>query len=140
MPDAPLILDLGCDRTELARLTSAVDEFGAAHHLAEDDVYDLHLVLDEVVINIVKHGCNDNREHAIRVVLALAGGVLTIRTEDDARAFDPTQAPPPKFDLPIEERPIGGLGVHIVRSLVTSMAYERVNGRNVLTMTKKLRT
>ena len=72
------------------------------------------------------------------MTLALEGDELTIRVEDDGRAFDPLQAPPPDLDLPLEERPVGGLGIHIVRSVMDAVEYQRRGGRNVLTMRKTI--
>jgi serine/threonine-protein kinase RsbW len=94
--------------------------------------------LDEVVANIINHGYDDTAEHQIRVTLAFDGSELGIRVEDDGRAFDPLQAPPPDLDLPLEERPVGGLGIHIVRSVMDAVEYQRDGDRNVLIMKKAI--
>jgi anti-sigma regulatory factor (Ser/Thr protein kinase) len=138
MADGHLALALTSDRSEIARLAHAVEGFGTAHRLVEDDLYSIQLLLDEIVINIIKHGYAWAPGRAIDVNLAIEGDLVTIRVEDDAPPFDPTKTPAPNLDLPIEERQIGGLGVHIVRSLAESMMYARVAGRNVLTITRTL--
>jgi len=58
--------------------------------------------------------------------------------EDDGKPFDPLQAPPPDLSLPLERRPIGGLGIHLIRNLMDEVSYARVGGRNVLKMVKHL--
>jgi serine/threonine-protein kinase RsbW len=63
---------------------------------------------------------------------------VTAEVEDDGRAFNPLEAAAPNLDASIDERPIGGLGIHLVRSVMTSVEYRRQDGRNVLTMKKKL--
>lgn len=126
-------------RSELRRLSHFVEHFSAAHGLSEDDAANINLVLDEIVTNVMRHGYEDRGEHEIHVTLGFDRGVAEIEVRDDGKAFDPfTQAPPPKLDVPIEERPIGGLGVYIVRELVDTTAYRREDGRNVVTMTKKI--
>ena len=132
------------DRKEIPRLADIAQRFGAVHCLSEDYVMSIQLVLDEVVINVILHGfedVGDTRRHEIHVHLDLAPGkLLTIQVEDDARAYDPRDAPAPDFDTPIEERRVGGLGVHIVKALMDTVDYRRDDGHNILTMTKKLQT
>ena len=133
---------LASKRSEIPRLAEIVRQFGRDHHLSADDVMRIRLVLDEVVVNIVAHGyeeAGDATDHAIEVHLGLDDrDVLTIRVKDDAREYDPRTAPLPRFDLPVEERRKGGLGVHIVKAIMDTIDYQRVDGKNVLTLTKKL--
>jgi serine/threonine-protein kinase RsbW len=125
-------------RREIERLSQLVEQFGHAHRLTTDDVNGINLLLDEIVINIISHGYDDEREHEILVNLTLENGALAIRVEDDGRPFNPLDVPTPNLDLPIEERPIGGLGIYIARSIADEMEYRREGGRNVLTMKKSV--
>jgi anti-sigma regulatory factor (Ser/Thr protein kinase) len=125
-------------RDEIQRLGAAAERFGAEHTLSDDDMMAINLVLDEVITNIIDYGYDDAADHEIRVTLAVEGDRLTIEVEDDARHFDPLKAPPPDLDLPLEERPVGGLGIHIVRTLMEAVEYQRRDGRNVLTMHKTI--
>ena len=125
-------------RHEIQRLAEVAERFCAEHALSDTDMMAVTLALDEVVTNIILHGYDDDADHEIRVTMAVEGGVLTIEVEDDARHFDPLQAPPPDLDLPIEERPVGGLGIHLVRTLMETVEYQRRGGRNVLTMRKRI--
>ena len=125
-------------KAEIGRLAQFVDRFGEEQHLSADDVMSLNLVLDEVVMNIINHGYDDAGEHQIPVTLALDGDVVTIRVEDDGRPFNPLDAPPPNLDVPIEERQVGGLGIHIVRSVMDDVEHRRDGGRNVLIMKKTI--
>src|SRR6185436_19483438 len=103
-----------------------------------DEAALVNLALDELVTNVIKYGYDDADEHRIQVTVTVDGGLLTLSMDDDGKPFNPLEAPPPDLDLPIEERPIGGLGVFIVRSLADSLAYRREQGHNILTLTKKL--
>jgi len=58
--------------------------------------------------------------------------------EDDGKPFDPTQAPVVDTSLPLEKKPIGGLGIHLIRRAMDEMSYRRQANRNVLRMVKRL--
>lgn len=133
-----LSITLRNDRHELGRLAELVERFGAEHHLAVDELTNVNLVLDEIVSNVIRHGRTSEGEGGIVVSLALHDAVLTIDVTDDGIAFNPLEAPPPNLDLPITERPIGGLGIHIVRAITETIAYRREDGRNRLTMTMRV--
>jgi anti-sigma regulatory factor (Ser/Thr protein kinase) len=138
MPDGRLTLRLANRQDELARLTDVVDRFGRDCRLSDDDLHNLHLILDEVVINIMKHAYAGDESRVIDVSLERRGDRLTARVEDDGPPFDPTTAPPPPFDVPIEKRRIGGLGIHIVRTLADTITYRREHERNVLVVERAL--
>lgn len=93
------------------------------------------VALDEVVTNAFGHGGASSVEVTARV----ADGLVTVEVGDDGRAFDPTGAPPPDTSAALEDRPIGGLGVHMVSRLMDEVAYERRPGRNHLRLSKRLR-
>ena len=135
---------LASRRSEIPRLAEIVQQFGAANRLSIDDMMRIRLVLDEIVVNIVAHGyedAGDTNHHDIHIHLGLDDhDLLTIRVTDDAREYDPRNAPAPRFDLPLEERRKGGFGVHIVKAIMDTIDYRRVDGQNVLTLTKTLST
>ena len=125
-------------RHEVLRLGAIAERFGAEHQLSNDDVMAINLALDEVLMNVIEYRYEDDGDHEITVTMAVEDGVLTIEVEDDGRPFDPLQAPPPDLDLPIEERPVGGLGIHLVRSMMEAVEYQRRGGRNILTMRRTI--
>jgi serine/threonine-protein kinase RsbW len=129
---------LANQRKEITRLSAFVDQFGLEQGLPADETLDINLVLDEVVLNVIRHGYDDRAEHQILVSLTLEGPLLTITVEDDAKPFNPLAYPAPNLDLPIEERGIGGLGVHIVRTMTESIDYRRIGDRNVVTMIRRV--
>jgi anti-sigma regulatory factor (Ser/Thr protein kinase) len=132
-------LTLANHLSEVAKLAGFVEAFGVAEGLEPEAVFNLNLALDEVVTNVIRYAHEDDgQEHPIVVRLALESGVVTAEVEDDGRAFNPLEAAAPNLDASIDERPIGGLGIHLVRSVMTSVEYRRQDGRNVLTMKKKL--
>jgi serine/threonine-protein kinase RsbW len=106
--------------------------------IREGAVLDLRLVAEEVLTNLAKYGHDDDAEHWARVALTLAPGEVTLEFTDDGRPFDPLAAPPPDFAAPAEARPEGGLGIHLVRSLVDAAEYVRRGSENVLTLRKRV--
>jgi anti-sigma regulatory factor (Ser/Thr protein kinase) len=126
------------DLSELERLAGLVEEFGERNGLATKVVFNLNLVLDELVTNTVSYGYDDPGPHAIDVTLKCEDGLLTLVIEDDARAFDPLQAPEPDLAASLDDRRVGGLGVHLVRTLMDTVDYDRLANRNRLVMTKRI--
>ncbi len=121
---------------ELRRLAALVEEFGAGENWPPDLVFQVNLVLEEVAINVINYG-HDGGLHEIEIALTSELDALTIEVIDDGRAFDPTEdAKVPDVTLPMEERPVGGLGVYLVRTMMDEMRYRREEGRNHLTLVK----
>jgi serine/threonine-protein kinase RsbW len=130
---------LANDQSEVEKLSRLVEAFGDVHGLPKQSLFRVNLALDEVITNIIRYAYNDNGlPHPIVVRLAFEEGVLAAQVEDDGRAFNPLEVPAPDVDATIEERPIGGLGIHLVRSMMDSVEYRRVDGRNVFIMKKRL--
>ncbi len=113
---------------------AALEDALRAAGLPDETVLDLVLAAEEVLTNVAKYAHDDGAEHWVRVTLGREGDDLTLRFADDGRPFDPLAAPPPDLSSPLEERPIGGVGVHLVRSLVDRVEYAHVGGENVLTL------
>ena len=118
-------------------MLAAVEDFGAVCQLPRRVVFAIQVSLEEILANIVVHGYQRTADHSIRVTLRAHGlDTVEIIVEDEARPFDPLDAPEPDIMLPLAERPIGGLGVHLVRNLMDAVSYRREGDRNVLSMTK----
>jgi len=133
-----LVLSLKNDPAETERLTARVTEFGARHALPDRIVSHVNLALDEAITNIVFYAYDDADDHEIDVRISLAQGMLTAELVDDGRAFDPLQVVAPDLAAPLEERAVGGLGVHLMRHLVDDIQYRRDGGRNHLVFTKRI--
>jgi serine/threonine-protein kinase RsbW len=138
MSPSELSFTLRNERSEIARMFAMLEEFCQANGLSEDDMFNVRLVLDEAVINVIVHGYEDAAEHLINVSLRVADDVLSIHIDDDGVPYNPLDAPLPRFDLPIEQRRIGGLGVHIMKTLARTVNYHRDDGRNNLDIEMRL--
>lgn len=117
-----------------------VEDFGMRHSLPPKVVFHLTLVLDELITNIISYGYADFDEHPIDVTISIEGTVLTIRVEDDSEPFNILEAPEPELHLPLDERvkPIGGMGIHLIKNMVHGIEYRREEGKNVLTLSKDM--
>ena len=119
---------------ELERLSQFLARFWAENHLPEDLEFNTTLALEEVFANVVLHGYQDSSPHEITVKVAFQDGAVVLSVEDDGIAFNPLDAPPADLTQGLEDRPVGGLGIHLVRSLMSEVTYKRVGGRNHLEM------
>jgi anti-sigma regulatory factor (Ser/Thr protein kinase) len=123
---------------EIERLAAEIEAFGAAHQLPDAVIFAFNLSLDEIVTNVISYAFTDVQEHPIDVRLCLVGDVLQAEVIDSGRPFNPIDVPAPDLDAPIDERRIGGLGVHIVREMMDSLEYAREGGRNILRLSKRV--
>ena len=96
------------------------------------------LAFDEVITNTISYGYDDQEPHEIKVRLTLANGRLTAEVEDDGRPFNPLTAPKPDLTGAVEDRRVGGVGIHLVRSLMEQVDYHRTSNKSHLIMTKRL--
>lgn len=129
-----LSIELKNDLAEIAKLPEALGLLGTQHALSPRLLGRVRLALEEVVTNAITHGFGGSGEHVIRIDLSVEGGTLTARVEDDGLAFDPLGQSAPDTSASLDERGVGGLGIHIVRRLMDDVQYERVGDRNVLTI------
>lgn len=114
-------------------LESAILTLGGDHDVAGD----LVLAVNEAVTNVLLHGYDD-LPGVVSISAAAEGGDILVRLTDDAPLFDPTAVPPPDINLPLEERPLGGLGVHMMRQLTDELNYSiAADGRNELIFVKR---
>lgn len=123
--------------TEIEPLAQAVS---AALPARPDLAFSANLCLEELIANIITHGLKGDAAHTIHVRMSISDEWLEIILKDDAPPFDPfVQAAEPDLDLDIEDRPIGGLGVHLVKTLMDdARAYYDGSG-NLIVLLKTLR-
>ena len=126
-------ITLRSEDAEFTRLQAFADEFARQCSLPDDERTRVLIVLEELFTNAITHGYGlHSTAGAITVALGWRRGHFRISFVDDAPPFDPLTSGVPDLDAPGEERPIGGLGIHIVRSLVDQARYCRRAGRNHL--------
>ena len=123
---------------EKPRLLQALEVFAAEHRLPAKARQAADLALEEHVTNVLKYAYSDTALHEIRVRLSCDERALHVEVEDDGRAFNPLEVPPVDTSVPLEQRSLGGLGVHLMRQFMDALDYRREGGRNILRMSKRL--
>jgi len=119
---------------ELDRVSAAVEELAEREDWPPEMVYRVTLVIEELVVNIINHG-HDGGVHDIEIAMASEPDALTVEIIDDGRPFDPlSDAPEPDLDSLLEDRPVGGLGIHLVRTMMDEVHYRREQDRNHTTL------
>lgn len=126
------------DISEINKLSEFVEEIGNELSLAPDIVFNLNLVLEEAVVNIINYAYPKEEHQSIYLSATLHEGSIILVLTDTGVEFDPTMAPEADITLSAEERPIGGLGIFLIRQIMNEVRYDRIDGKNVLTMEKKL--
>jgi anti-sigma regulatory factor (Ser/Thr protein kinase) len=132
--DDSLALTIENDLNQMARMQQAVSAFLEAHEAAPRLLYAVELALEEMVSNIIKYSYDDDSRHQIKITVDPGAESVVVRLYDDGHEFDPLAAPRPDPNQRLEERRIGGLGIHLVRQVTDGMSYRRERGWNILEM------
>ena len=100
--------------------------------------FTFELALEEVFLNVALHGADGSRLPTVTLDLSADANAVEMVVSDDARPFDPLSLATPDTNAALEDRAIGGLGVHLVRQMMDSVSYTHEAGHNRLRMTKHL--
>ncbi len=137
---ATLTMAIGTTRDELERISSAIEELGQRDEWPDDLVFRVNLVLEELILNIMDYGAEDD-DPDIALEIQSKDDSISIDLSDRGRPFDPlTEAPEPDLTASVGERRVGGLGVHLTKTLMDDVRYSREENRNRLSIvTRKVR-
>jgi serine/threonine-protein kinase RsbW len=124
--------------SEIERMSEAVSAWCHGNAVSAAAEYWVNLALDEIVSNIIRHGWKDDGEHQVHVCISRSEDELKVEVEDDATPFNPLEAPAPDIGRPLEDRPVGGLGIYLVRQTMDVLEYRRQDAKNCLVMKKKI--
>ena len=122
----------------LPRLTTFIEDKLTELGASEDFRGKMGLALDEAVTNVVLYAY-PQKKGLIKLTLKKTGDDIHVEIRDQGKPFDPTQAPPPDLAVPLEQRKIGGLGIHLMRKSVDRLNYRHENGTNIFTLSKNTR-
>ena len=123
---------------EISKLAIFIEELGEEFGLSPELVFNLNLVLEEAVSNVILYAYPKEEHQTISLIARKKDNQLIFVLTDSGKEFDPTQAPDADITLSAEDRPIGGLGIFLIRQIMNTVEYQRIEGKNVLTLGKEL--
>lgn len=129
---------LNNELSEIRRLSDAMEDMFRHAQMTPNVFFKCNLALDELITNTVSYGFPNGGCGTISVRLWISGEAISIELSDNGIAFDPLNAPPPDLDADLDDRPIGGLGLHFVRTFMDDVSYRHDGLQNVLTLKLQL--
>ena len=119
----------------LAPIVAFTEAFFSAENVPPALLGTVNFAIEELFTNMVKYNA-DGPDEILLSLKSIDRGVQVSLVDFDTEPFDPTRAKPAKVDGPIEERPVGGLGLHLIKQMVDSLSYEYANRRSTVTFTR----
>jgi len=119
------------DADRLPALLDAIEAWLGVHGMPMDKLASVMVAFDEILSNVVNYGGG-----ALDVAITVGDGAMLATVSDDGPFFDPLARPAPDTEADIDDRAIGGLGIHLVRKMMDDVGYAYENGRNRLTFRK----
>jgi serine/threonine-protein kinase RsbW len=124
---------------QFVEIAAFIEQFCQAESVASEDVSRILVSVEEVFTNTVSYGFKDDSEHWVGIELKKDRDALEVEIVDDGIPYDPlTEAPEPDLSAPMEDRQVGGLGVHMVKYYMDDLSYSHDGIHNRLKMTLKL--
>jgi anti-sigma regulatory factor (Ser/Thr protein kinase) len=122
---------------ERHKVLTLLESFAREHRLPPQVVQAADLSLEEHLTNILDYAYSDDSPHQIRVRLSVSAGWLEIEVQDDGKPFNPLRMPEVDPSVPLDQKPVGGLGIHLIRKFMDEVEYRRDNGANILRLRKR---
>lgn len=124
--------------SEIERVAAFIEELGEELNLSPSMVMNINLAIEEAIVNSILYAYSKESMNTISLSAECSGNELIFVLTDEGTAFDPTQVPEVDTSLAVEDRPIGGLGIFLVRKIMGEVTYQRIDDKNRLEMRKKL--
>ena len=125
-------------RDQIDTVRKFFDDYSKENKLTEKTVHDIQMALDELLTNIVNYGYEDTDEHRIDVRFGINDDALMVEIIDDSKPYNILEQDNPDISLSVEDKPIGGLGIFLIKKLMSNVDYYTKEGKNHLVMTKEL--
>ena len=137
--DCTRCITLPNDVNAVPQLAAFIEEVAESHGADPSVTMNIDLALEEAVVNVMNYAYPEGTFGEVDVTACFCDGTLIFTVSDSGIPFDPTKVSDPDTSLSAEERPIGGLGIHLVRQLMDEVAYCYENNHNILTLKKKIK-
>lgn len=126
------------DIQQIPQLAEFVETIATEKNIDQGTAMSLNLALEEAVTNVIQYAYPEGSDGLVDIEAIIRDKQLDFIISDSGKAFDPTAKAEVDINMGVEERPIGGLGIHLVKHIMDSVTYRRQDGKNILTMIKKL--
>ena len=124
---------------ELERVNQFVEEIGDELGLDMEMLMNLNLVIEEMVVNVISYAYPEGTTADIELLAESDGKELTFVLSDKGKAFDPTAKESADMNVNPADRDLGGMGIFIVKNIMNEVSYQRLEGKNLLTMKKDIK-
>ena len=121
---------------EIARMSEFLERISEEFNLSMENAFNINLAIEEAVTNIIMYAYPKDEEHEFTLMVRHIDDRLIFKLIDAGKEFDPTVQPEADVTLSLEDRPIGGLGIFLIRKVMDTVKYRRVDDKNVFTMVK----
>ena len=132
-------LTLHNDVQEVPLLATFIETISEENDMDMVMSMNINLAVEEAVVNVMNYAYPEGTVGEVKIHASVVDELLTITIADSGSPFDPTEKENPDINLPAEERSIGGLGILLVRQFMDTVAYQRTDGMNILTLTKRIK-
>ena len=126
------------DIKQIPRLTEFIEGIIEEKNIDASTATGINLALEEAVANVMSYAYPEGTVGEVKVDVRIDEREITFMVSDNGKEFDPTTRPEPDLKSGPEERPIGGLGIHLIRTIMDTVSYKRQSGKNLLIMTKNI--
>ena len=113
-----------------------IDAFCEEREISPEIAYAVNLSIDEILTNTISYGYDEDEPDRIEIIVRLESDSLVVEIMDDSAPFDLSATPEANVEASLEERDVGGLGLFLVHQMMDRVEYERIEGRNIVTLTK----
>ena len=113
-----------------------IDAFCEEREISPEIAYAVNLSIDEILTNTISYGYDEDEPDRIEIIVRLESDSLVVEIVDDSAPFDLSATPEANVEASLEERDVGGLGLFLVHQMMDRVEYERIEGRNIVTLTK----
>jgi anti-sigma regulatory factor (Ser/Thr protein kinase) len=127
-------------QSEIPLLHDKLEALAREAGIATEHLHKVQLAAEEYLTNVFKYAFDQRGNHEVKVRLQLENGNLSLEFEDEGRPFNLLEFPAPDLTVPLDQRPIGGLGIHMIRQSMDLVEYRRSERKNFVVMTKRVKT
>ena len=137
-PLAAKTIEMKNEMQEINTVINEFEVFAQEHKVPDEILMKVNLVFDDVLSNVVQYAYTDGKEHGVLIEFKIYSDEILIIITDDGIPFNPLLVNTPDTHLSLEERSLGGLGIHLVKNIMDDCRYRRKVNQNILTLIKKL--